>query len=195
MLSDCFNQDINALFQDSEIKVYLSSDKYWFPTPEKWKYHLQHLIAAFLMKSSNWSQGKSNPIPNAHDRKMFLLQLPWKNSTFNAGQKRTVENLLLTYHHIFTHHRFDTCRNDDFKVKLNPENSELFYTQGPTPIHYRDEVLIEIAILQYWGVITTNNTKLFKIPHPTFCRSRTIRKFSSASKFAPNKPSFQAWQW
>ena len=29
-------------------------------------------------------------------------------------------------------------------------------TQGPpTPIHYRDEVLVKLALLQYWGVITT----------------------------------------
>ena len=36
------------------------------------------------------------------------------------------------------------------------ETTEPMYTQGPpTPIHYRDEVLVELALLQYWGVITT----------------------------------------
>ena len=42
-----------------------------------------------------------------------------------------------------------------FKLKLTPEHDEPEYTQGPpTPIHYRDEVLVELVLLQYWGVIT-----------------------------------------
>ena len=41
------------------------------------------------------------------------------------------------------------------------------YTQGPpTPIHYRDEVLVELALLQYWGVVTT--LKYSKYSSPIF---------------------------
>ena len=39
------------------------------------------------------------------------------------------------------------------------------YTQGPpTPIHYRDEVLVELALLQYWGVITTLTYSKYSSP-------------------------------
>ena len=96
---------------------------------------------------------------------MFLNQFPWKNSVFNADQKRSVEDLLLRYHHIFARHCSDIGRNDDFKVKLISENSEPMYTQGPsTPIHYRDEVLVELALFQYWEVITTLTYSKYSSP-------------------------------
>ena len=39
------------------------------------------------------------------------------------------------------------------------------YIQGPpTPIHYRDEVLVELALLQYWGVITTLTYSKYSSP-------------------------------
>ena len=50
---------------------------------------------------------------------------------------------------------------------LTPENNEHMYTQGPPkPIHYRDQVLVELALLQYWGVITT--LKYSKYSSPIF---------------------------
>ena len=106
---------------------------------------------------------------------MFINQFPWKNSVFNADQKRTVEDLLLRYHHIIARHRLDIGRNDDFKVKLTPENSEAMYTQGPpTPIHYSDEVLAELALLQYWGVVTTLTYS--KYSSPIFAVRKPSRK-------------------
>ena len=39
------------------------------------------------------------------------------------------------------------------------------YTQGPpTPNHYRDEVLVELALLLYWGVITTLKYSKYSSP-------------------------------
>ena len=78
-----------------------------------------------------------------------------------------MKNLLLHYHHIFARQRLDVGKNDDFKVKLTPGHDEPMYTQGPpTPIQYRDEVLVELALLQYWGMITT--LKYSKYPSPIF---------------------------
>ena len=46
-------------------------------------------------------------------------------------------------HYIFARHRLDIGANEEFKVKLTPENDKLMYTQGsPTPIHNRDEVRV-----------------------------------------------------
>ena len=139
LLSDYFNQDINTLIQDSEIKVYPSSDEYCYPAPENCKdpeslTGINRRIYDEIVKLK--AQEKTNPLTNAHDRKKFLKQFPWKNSVFIADQKRTVDDLLLRHHHIFARHRLDIGRNDDIKVKVTTENSEPMYTQGPpTPIH------------------------------------------------------------
>ena len=169
LLSDYFNQDINALIQDIEIKVYSSSDEYRFPTPENCKdpeslTGIDRRIHDEIVKLK--AQEKTNPLTNVHDRKMFLNQFAWKNSVFNAHRKRTVEDLLLRYHHIFARHRLDIGRNDDFIVKLTPDNSEPMYTQGgpPTPIYYRYEVLVELALMQYWEVVTTLTYSKYSSP-------------------------------
>ena len=170
LLSNYFNQNINALIQDSEIKVSPSTDELWFPTPENCSNPeiltgIEKCIYDEIVQLKK--EEKLDPISNALDKQKFLAQFPWKNSVFNSEQRRTVENLLLDYHHIFARHRLDIGKNDDFKVKLTPEHDEPMYTQGPpTPIHYRDEVLVELALLQYWGVITT--LKYSKYSSPIF---------------------------
>ena len=70
----------------------------------------------------------------------------------DSFQKKQVEYLLLRYHQIFARHRLDFGANQEFKVKLSPENDKPMYTQGsPTPIHLQDVILVELAHLQYWG--------------------------------------------
>ena len=159
LLTTYFNENIKALIQDSDIKVSPSPDEFWFPTPENCSNPekltgIDKRIYDEITKLKN--DEKLDPISNQLDKQKFLAQFPWKNSVFNEEQKHTVENLLLEYHHIFARHRLDIGKNEVFKVKLTPEHNEPMYTQGPpTPIHYRDEVLVELALLQYWGVITT----------------------------------------
>ena len=46
-----------------------------------------------------------------------------------------------------------------------PDHDEFMKTQGsPTPIPYRDEVLVELDLLQYWGVITTLTSSKYYSP-------------------------------
>ena len=58
-------------------------------------------------------------------------------------------------------------------INLIPENDKPVYTQGPpTPFHLRDEILVELALLQYWGVITTlqyskDSTPIFAVRKPS----------------------------
>ena len=159
LLTNYFNEQVNTLIADSTTKVFPSKDPFWFPTPENCQepekltgIHKRIYDEICKLKS----QEKLDPINSEKDRQHFLQQFPWTNSVFNDSQKRTVEDLLLQFHHIFARHRLDIGANHDFKVKLTPENNDPMYTQGPpTPIHLRDEVLVELALLQYWGVITT----------------------------------------
>ena len=85
------------------------------------------------------------------DREKSLAQFPWENSVFNQEKKQNIEDLLLKYHYIFERHRQDIGANKEFKVKLTPVNNKQMFSQGPlSPIHYRNEVLGELALLQYW---------------------------------------------
>ena len=168
LLTTHFNENINALIQDSDIKVSPSTIEFWFPTPENCSNPekltgIDKRIYDEITKLKK--EEKLDHISNELDKQKFLAQFPSENSVFNDEQKHTVENLLSEYHHIFARHRLDNDRNEYFNIKLTPGNNEPMYTQAPpTPIHYRDEVLVELALLQYWGVITTLTYSKYSSP-------------------------------
>ena len=67
-----------------------------------------------------------------------------------------IEDLLVEFHDIFARHRFDIGMNEEFTVKLNPEDDSPAYSQSlPTPINLKDDILVELALLQRYGIITT----------------------------------------
>ena len=50
-------------------------------------------------------------------------------------------------------HRFDLGYNKELKIKLIPEQPLPVFVQGPpAPIHLRDEILIELALFQYFNI-------------------------------------------
>ena len=88
-------------------------------------------------------------------------------------QKAQVDDLLIGYCDIFAEHRFDIGYNSELKIKLTPEHQQPLYTQGPpTPIHFRSELTVELALMPYFGLITT-------LPHSKY----------SSILFAYRKPS------
>ena len=63
--------------------------------------------------------------------------------------------LLIEYYDIFAKHDFDVGYNTELKVKLTPAHALPVYVQSPpTPIHLRDEILVELALMQYYGIVT-----------------------------------------
>ena len=76
---------------------------------------------------------------------------------------------------IFGKHRFDVGFNTELKVKLTPEHELPVYVQSPiTPIHLRDELLVELALMHYYNLITT-------LPHsnyssPVFAQRKELGK-------------------
>ena len=71
-------------------------------------------------------------------------------------KKRQLEEILVEYHDVFAKHRFDVGYNTELKIKLTPEHPLPVYVQNPpAPIHLRDEILVQLAILQYFNVMTT----------------------------------------
>ena len=62
---------------------------------------------------------------------------------------------LLVEYDIFPKHRFDVAYNTELKVKLTPAHDLPVYVQNPpTRIHLRDEILVELALMQYYGIVT-----------------------------------------
>ena len=67
-----------------------------------------------------------------------------------------MEELLVRFHKIFARHRLDSGKNSDSTVKLTPEhNRPVYSTNAITPIQLRDELFIELALMQYYDIITT----------------------------------------
>ena len=67
-----------------------------------------------------------------------------------------IEKLLVEFHDIFARHRFHKGTNEEFKVELTPKNDSPACSQTlPTPINLKEDILVELAILQRYGIITT----------------------------------------
>ena len=76
-----------------------------------------------------------------------------------------IEDLLVEDHDIFGRHCFDTNMHDEFKVKLppkddSPSNSQIL----PTPINLKEDILVELAHLHRYGIITTLPFSKYAIP-------------------------------
>ena len=99
---------------------------------------------------------KLNPLENIDSRNQFLSNFDWTDSTLQSDAKQVVENLLVELHDIFARHRFDIGINTEFKVQLTPLDNRPAYSQSlPAPINLKDDILVELALLHKYGIITT----------------------------------------
>ena len=99
---------------------------------------------------------KLNPLENTNSRNQFLSNFDWTNSTLQPEAKQAIENLLVEFHDIFARHRFDIGINTEFKVQLTPLDNRPAYSQSlPAPINLKDDILVELALLHKYGMITT----------------------------------------
>ena len=82
LLFDHLTESIKGLIEDSETKVYPSTDEFWFPTPENCKdpenlagIHKRIYDEIVALKARE----KLEPDKNLEDRKKFLSQFTWEN--------------------------------------------------------------------------------------------------------------------
>ena len=69
---------------------------------------------------------------------------------------KQIEALLVEFHDIFARHMFDIGMNEEFTVKLTPKDDSPAYSQSlPTPINLKEDILVELALLDKYGIITT----------------------------------------
>ena len=82
-----------------------------------------------------------------------------------ADQIAEMLHLLIEYYDIFAKHRFDVGYNAELKVKLTPARDLPVYVQSPpTPIHLRDEISVELALMQFYGIVTLLPNSKYKSP-------------------------------
>ena len=162
---------INQLFVNPEMK----STK-WYPTPETCSEPdklnaIERRIYDEILALRELE--KLDPSQSDEQRMNFLKNFNWDDSLLTPSQRLQVEELLVNYNSIFARHRFDIGMNTDFKVKLTPQHEEPVYSQSlPTPTNLKDDLLVELALMQEYGIITT-------LPHSKY----------SSPIFAQRKPN------
>ena len=134
-------------------------ENYWFPTPEDPgdpQHHtpIQKRILSELINLRELE--KLNPQDDTESRRQFLSNFDWTDSMLQPTEIARIEDLLVEFHDIFARLRFDIGMNEDFKVKLTPKDDSPAYSQSlPTPINLKEDILVELALLHRYGIITT----------------------------------------
>ena len=148
---------INSLLKTS--KPDEVNETYWFPTPQNPGNEKEHTpIQTRILKELRELEQleKLNPLEDTDSRNQFLSNFDWTDSTLQPDAKEAVENLLVEFHDIFARHRFDIGINTEFKVQLTPSDNKPTYSQSlPAPINLKDDILVELALLHKYGIITT----------------------------------------
>ena len=161
-----FEQELNMLIRDENYSDKNQPPKpppdyknLWFPTPETCQNPesltpVQRKIYDEIEKMQKMSN--IDPKNNKNDRKRFLDKFNWEKTLLTKPQIKQIENLLVENYDLFAKHRFDVGYNTEMKIKLTPSHDLPVYMQSPnTPIHLREELLIELALMQYYNLITT----------------------------------------
>ena len=95
-------------------------------------------------------------LQDRESRRVFLSNFDWKDSMLQQHEIKQIEDLLVEFFDIFAHHRFDIGMNEEFTVKLNLKNKSPAYSQSsPTPVNLKEDILVELALLHNYGIITT----------------------------------------
>ena len=148
---------INSLLKTS--KTDEVNETYWFPTPQNPGNKKEHtpIQTRILNELRELEQlEKLNTLENINSRNQFLSNFDWTDSTLQPEAKQAVENLLVEFHDVFARHHFDIGINTEFKVQLRPLDNRPAYSQSlPAPINVKDDILVELALLHKYGIITT----------------------------------------
>ena len=133
-------------------------ENYWFPNPEDPgdpQYHTP-IPRRILKELLNFQElEKPNPQDNPKSRRQFLTNFDWTDSMFRPHDIERIENLLVEFHDKFARHRFDRLERE-IDGQLTPKDDSLAYRQSiPKPINLKEDILVELALLHRYGIITT----------------------------------------
>ena len=163
---------INNLLKTS--KTDEVNETYWFPTSQNPGNEKKHtpIQTGILNEIRELKQlEKLNPLENTNSRNQFLSNFNWIDSTLQPEAKQAVENLFVEFHDIFARHRFGIGINTEFKVQLTLLDNRPAYSQSlPAAINLKDDILVELALLHKYGIITT--LPLSKYASPIFAQRK-----------------------
>ena len=156
------NHDDDIHYINSPLKTSKTDEVneiYWCPTPQNpgnEKEHTPIRTRIFNELRKLEKLEKSNPLEDTNSRDQFLSNYDWTDSTLQTDAKQAVENLVVEFHDIFARHRFDIEINTEFKVQLTPFDNRPAYSRSLlAPIILEDDILVELALLHKYGIITT----------------------------------------
>ena len=134
------------------------ANTFWFPTPENPGNTDEHTpIQTRILKELCELQLKEKlkPKDNIESRVDFLKRFDWTDTLLTENEKQAVEDILVEYNDIFARHRMDIGMNTEFKVRLTPKDYKAVYSQNlPMPIHLEEDLIVELALMQKYGIIT-----------------------------------------
>ena len=105
----------------------------------------------------------------------FLKQFDWTDTLLTETEKQAVENIMVEYHDVFSRHRMDIGMNTVFKMRLTPKDDKAVYSQSlPMPIHLKEDLIVEVALMHKYGVITV--LPFSKYASPIFAQRKPIGK-------------------
>ena len=156
------NEEDAIYYVSSLLKANRNNDQYeqyWFPTPENPGDEDSHtpIQRRILQELRNLQEAEQLvPQNDEESRRKFLSNFDWKDSMLQQHEIKKIESLLVEYHDIFARHRFDIGMNEEFTVKLTPKDDSPAYSQSlPTPVNLKEDILVELALLHKYGIITT----------------------------------------
>ena len=154
---------------DPDVPFYLSelpktnkpeqqNNNFGFPTPKnrgKTEDHTPIQTRIFKELRELQEKEKLNPKDDVEPRMKFLKRFHWTDTLLTETEKHAVENILVEYHNIFARHRMDIGTNTEFKVRLTPKDDKALYSQNlPMPIHLKEDLIVELALMHKYGIIT-----------------------------------------
>ena len=148
---------INELLKTSEKPS--NNQNFWFPTPDNPGDPSTHTpIQSRILREIKELEEiqKLDPNNNTEDREVFLKNFKWDDSQLTENDQKDIEEILIEFNDIFARHRLDIGINHDFKIKLTPKTDDPVYSQSlPCPINLKEDLTVELALMHYFGIITT----------------------------------------
>ena len=175
---------------DSDLFTYLTellrtkkpvqqNNTFWFPTPENPGFTEDHTpIQTRIQNEMRELNRKEEPKPKEDIKSVteFLKRLGWTDTLLTKTEKQTDEVIQVEYHDIFARHRKDIGMNTEVKLKLISKEDEVVYSQNlPMPIHVKEDLIVELALIHKYGIITV--LPFSKNASPIFAKKKPKRKW------------------
>ena len=145
-LDEEFNSDSKSPRPQQEYK------KFCIPMPETSKdpQTLQGVEKRIYNEKLKFQElDKIDPQTDKNYCAKFLHGFKWKDSVRSKTQKRQFQELLIEFSEIFGIHGFDVGNNSEIAMTLTLEHDQPVNTRSaPTPIHFFEELQVELALLQ-----------------------------------------------